>query len=194
MDSAEFSSKANAYLTEYVKIADAKAGAILAFAAAVGAVVSATSERMLTTARTAAWWAFWLGAVTAAAVAVSVLMTLVHTIDALSPRTGKAEHSLHSFPDIANMASEAYVNAVVALTPEAISRNYSLHNHTLAQIALAKFGSIEKAMCWLRIAVLAAFVLALLYACAGAAPDKTEVGRPQSSFDAQVSETSYLNI
>ncbi|WP_437795469.1 Pycsar system effector family protein [Sorangium sp. So ce693] len=165
---ADFSSKTNAYLTEYIKFADAKAGAILVFMTLVGAVVSATSERMLSTAYTAAWGAFVLGAIAAGAILVSVTMTLWYTVAALLPRTSNANQSLHSFPDIVKMQPEYYASSVLALTPESIARNYSFHNHALAKIAMAKYESVERAMRALRVALLAAFVVALLFAVANA--------------------------
>ncbi len=183
MDAAEFACKTNAYLTEYIKVADAKAAAILTFTALVGAVVSATSERVLTASRTAAPWLVGVSALILLAVAGTVAMILWHTFWTLLPRTQTANKSLNSFPDIASMSPEDFAKQVGSLTADTITTHYSLHNHTLATIANAKFESLKRAMRWLRLTLCATFALALLYAVTTSTSKgspKTEAGQQQS--------------
>ncbi|WP_437306119.1 Pycsar system effector family protein [Sorangium sp. So ce388] len=190
VDVSDFPSKTNAYLTEYIKFADAKAGAILVFITLVGAVVSATSERMLSAVRTAGWGAFALGAIAAVAILVSVTMALWHTAVALSPRTSNANKSLHSFPDIVKMQLEDYLSSVLVLTPESIANNYSIHNYALAKIAMAKYECIGRAMRALRVALLAAFAVALLFVVASASSASTTAATDTSKTQSGIGTKS----
>lgn len=189
MDPAEFASKTNAYLTEYIKIADTKAAAVVTFSAIIGGVLSATSERILVAARAAATWAFGAGAVIAIAVGVATIMGLWYAARALSPQTPNANRSVHSFPDIAAMEPQAFADEVAMLTPGDIARTYSMHNHALATIAAAKFKSVTCAIKALQIALVAAFFLGLVFVVASLArvskkADSTKGARPTSSVSA----------
>jgi hypothetical protein len=160
---SEFATKTNEYLTDYVKFADGKAGAIVTFVTLLGGLVAAEAEPVLRSARTASIWTFVLGAAVAAVVLISVLMTLWNAISAVSPRTEGAEQSLHSFPHIAQVSTNSFVDAVARMSDDDVVRHISQHNAALARIAKAKFGAIARAIFWLRIVLFATFALALLY-------------------------------
>jgi hypothetical protein len=167
MDQCEYASKTNSYLTEYIKFADAKAGAILVLVALVGGVVSVASKSLFSTVSDMGVAMIALATLLALVIAYAVTMTLVHTISALSPKTSDAQGSLNSFPDIAKLQPNLFADQVVAVTAEDIVRNYSRHNHALAVIVSTKFASIGSALKWLRIAILGTYLTAILYAGTG---------------------------
>jgi hypothetical protein len=183
---SKFSEQTNTYLTEYVKFADAKAGGIMTVTSAIGAVVAATSERVFAAARNVAPWVNTLGILVAALLAVAVVATLWFTIEALSPKTPAAGASLHSFPDIASMESATFVEKIVALTAAETTQHYALHNHTLANVAKEKFASVGNAIQCLRITLIAACVLAVIYAYSAASDKTSEPSKTQSSVGTTV--------
>lgn len=164
MTPPEFASKTNEYITSYIVFADTKAGAVLTFTSLLGVTAGFVAPVLLKAARTAGTPYFWGGWLAAASVTVGVTMTLWHCLAALTPRTPNAGKSLHSFPDIAAMRAADLVRDVAALTPAGSAEHLSLHNSTLAGVAMAKFMSLGKATWWLRIALLGTVASSVLFA------------------------------
>jgi len=164
MDTAEFGEKTRAYVTEYIKFADAKAGAIVALVGLVGGALGVSAKPMLG-AIASSHWSFGVLAVSLGVIAaVSGVMCLWHALDALSPRAPQAQRSLASFPDIARIDVDEYVAKARGLDTAGMANEYALVNSTIASIATAKFGSIRGSIWWLRILLLSTYVAALVYA------------------------------
>lgn len=151
------------YIGDYIKFADAKAGLILTFVAAVGAIVGATAPSAFAAAKTVNV-VFAVVLLTALLVtAGSMVFVTWYTIEAIYPRRPLANASLVSFPDIAAMTADDYANKVAQLSSAQALRDYSLHNATLARIAVAKFAAISRAMWCARIALFGAYAAAVTY-------------------------------
>ena len=147
---SEFASRTNAYLLDYIKFADAKAGAILTFAGVVGGGIASTAAKTLADARTVAAGIELGAAVVIGAVLVLAIGVAMFCLRALAPNTPGAA-SLTSFPDIARMPLDQYVGSVAGLTTdEAAAREYANHNWTLSRVAQSKFDAIKAATRWLR--------------------------------------------
>lgn len=151
------------YITDYIKFADAKAGLTLTFTAAVGSVVGATAPAVLAVAKDAGVVAVGFVGAAIAATAISVFMVLLHASAAISPRSDPAQASLVSFPDIARIPTDEYVERVAQASTEQSLRDYSLHNATLARIATAKFKALAMAMRWARFALFGAYATAVMF-------------------------------
>jgi hypothetical protein len=164
MDVGEFGEKTRSYVTDYIKFGDAKAGSIVALVGLIGGVLGASAKTLLATMAGSGWPLETFGALVGAAVAVSGVMCLWYSVDALAPRTPSAEKSLASFPDIATYTAKEYVERIAALDASGIAAEYARVNSTLAWIAKAKFDSIGKAMWWLRGLLLSTYLLVLTYA------------------------------
>lgn len=134
----------NAYLLDYIKFGDAKAGAILTLTIAAAGGAASTGPKALESAKTVGLGASLFTLALLAAVLVFALLVVRACVHALRPRVDSAK-SLHSFPDIASMSLDAYVDAVRALPEESISVQYCRHNWTLASVATAKFAEIARA-------------------------------------------------
>ena len=149
------------YITDYIKFGDAKAGAILTLALAAATILGGFADKSVGALQIAN---VFVGpaALFAAVFVVATTMTLWHLIAAIGPRTDAVGQSLASFPDIAVRSVEDYEAAHNSLSDEAIAREFARLNVQLAKIAKAKFGSVSRAIWWLRIQLLSGYVLFLL--------------------------------
>jgi hypothetical protein len=162
VDRIEYVRTTSAYITDYIKFGDTKAGAILGLVAVIAEAVAGSAPGALQTAAQAGNGTAYMTASVLAGVLISAALTAWHCVTALSPRTEKAA-SLNSFPDVAHLSAAAYVTQVSALPDDAaIAAEYSKHNWTLSNIAVKKFNSIGRAVGMLRVAILSAVVYALL--------------------------------
>jgi hypothetical protein len=158
----EFGENTRSYLTDYIKFADGKAGAVLtlgiAVASAAGAVADRTSQSFAHVNGAFSVVAILLGF----PVVVSTVMLILHAIRAIAPNTKSAQHSLASFPDIASMRPEDYVAACRGLSEDGAVEAYAQVNARLATIATAKFASITEAVWWLRVQVISTYAICLV--------------------------------
>ncbi|HKO53565.1 MAG TPA: Pycsar system effector family protein [Polyangiaceae bacterium] len=175
MNSCDFASKTNEYITSYIAAADTKAGALLTFVTILGTAVGFAAPTVLRSAHSAACIVYVIEWTIAAVVLVSVGGTLLHCLKALSPSTPSAGASLHSFPDLATMSPDEVVARVEMLTPADAAKNLSLHNVTLARIAQDKFRQLGLATRWLGVALAA--TLCMTYAFALIAVIAGEAGK-----------------
>lgn len=165
MDKSEFVASTNSYITDYIKFADVKAGALLTLSSLLAAGIGRLSFSLFDAlkGRDSCWcWVvtivvtIWFG--------VSLLGTLWMSLRALSPNLQKAKGSLRSFPDIAGRSCERYIQSSLELnSEEQIVSHFCAHNWMLSRIADAKFKALQYAVSWLRSAIIAAFTFALLY-------------------------------
>lgn len=162
-DAIEHARQVGLHISDYIKFADAKAGLILTFVAGVGALVGVTAPAALAASKEAHVMVLVMVAGAQILIAISVAMVLWHTMAAIYPRGDQAPASLVSFPDIARMRPDEYVDRVTQASADLVLRHYAMHNATLARIAVAKFVAISLAMRWARVALFAAYVAALAY-------------------------------
>ncbi len=135
MSPLEFASNTNDYITDYIKFADAKAGAVLTFITAIGAVVAATTDKVLLAARTASSLAFAVACVIASTILVSSLLSLWSAAVAISPRIPSAHKSLHSFVDLSKMSLTDAIQQISALSASDVAEEFIKHNVVLSGIA-----------------------------------------------------------
>lgn len=158
-----YAEKVNAYLTDYIKFGDAKAGALLTLIGLLGTVIGVTADNVLPRAANEPRWLAAI-LIAGACLVLGTVLTAWFSLNALSPSTPKANWSLNSFPDIALLASSAYVSKLRELDARTILEGYANHNVALAQIAAKKFRAIQRAVFWLRFALFGSFAYAILYA------------------------------
>ena len=164
MNKSEFVASTNSYITDYIKFADVKAGALLTLSSLLAAGIGRLSFGLFDSleGRDSCWC--WAITVVTIWVGVSLLGTLWMSLRALSPNLQKAKDSLRSFPDIAGCKCEDYTQSSLKLnSEEEIVSHFCAHNWTLSRIADAKFKALQCAVSWLRSAIIAAFTFALLY-------------------------------
>ena len=133
--SVEFLDFHEQYLSKYIQLADAKAGAA---AAALTAVLGA----MLT-------WDPWVGALTSPALSwgfgIAVLGALllvggaVMTFLVIVPRRPRASEGLIAWDAVAAMSEEGFAGAVRAAGPMGLARERLGHCHALARVCRQKY-------------------------------------------------------
>lgn len=162
MDRTEFAARNRDYVTDYIKFADAKAGAILTLGLAVSGLLGSLADKLATILTGAALPIKALTVVGGIVVVASTAMVVHNIVLALSPRTSGAAKSLASFPDIA--ADKAwYLEQCQQLAHETISTHFERHVAHLSSIATEKFDSIRRAVFWLQIQILGAYALVIFY-------------------------------
>lgn len=164
MDKIKFVASTNSYITDYIKFADLKAGALLTLSSLIAAGLGKFSDSLFDVlkGRDSCW--YWFTVIVIIFVGVSLLVTLWRTLSALHPNLKKAKDSLHSFPDIAARSCEDYTQSAKKLdSGEKIVSHFCAHNWTLSRIANAKFQALQRAFFWLRLAIVGAFFLFSLY-------------------------------
>jgi hypothetical protein len=149
-----FAKDVRAYVLDYIKVSDAKAGAVSTGVALVGAAVGSIAEKTLRGAHAQSPRSLVLVLVVLLLIVSSVVLTVIYTISTLLPRTPTAAGSLASFPDISKDQQATYVEKVCSLDEPSVAAEYAAHAWTLSHIALSKFGSLKKALRWFTLAVL----------------------------------------
>jgi hypothetical protein len=163
----EFAKGVREYLLDYIKFADAKAGAILTFLGILGAAVGTLAEKTaegLAKIQIGTWQVFALA--TLGGFLVGTVGTLACALRALKPRaSSKPEdgRSLASFPHIATMEVNDYVVAVAALNEDGIADQLARHTWILSRIAGTKYSSIAHAVVFLWVATLSAVAFTCCY-------------------------------
>lgn len=154
-DAVQYVRDTNAYITDYIKFGDAKAGAVLGFVTALGGVLVGSAPAVPWGHAGAAGWASLLLVLALAASFGCGILSAVFCILALAPNTPSAR-SLNSFPDIAHRSATEYHAQVLALAArDDLVSEYCWHNWTLANIANTKFRHIGRATRFLKFGVVA---------------------------------------
>lgn len=157
MDKNDYCQKTNAYMVDFIKFGDAKAGSILTLAGLIGGGVASKAEPIFTSA-------YKLCPIAGVFVGLNVLVILffmikvaIASLDALKPRVPVTEgQSLNSFPDIAKMNEKDFRDAVNAMSDTKIADNYATHNWTLSKLTLDKFTDIGNAVVNLKYVIFSA--------------------------------------
>lgn len=152
------------YVTDYIKFADAKAGAILGLALVIGGAVFPLANGIISDLNDVPFVVLMVLTAIALVVAVSTVMAVFHSVHAVAPRTGVAGNSVVSFPDIAIMDADDYHTTCARLTSDDLAVHYERLNKTLSNIAAIKFKAIQDSVWWLRVQIFSAYCLGLLFA------------------------------
>ncbi len=164
MDASEFGEKNRAYITEYIKFGDAKAGAIIALVTAVAGALGACAKAALHHVIVSSWMFAILAYAAGAVALVSGVLCLWRSLESLSPRTPRAGESLASFPDVAGLDPAELEKRSTTLDATGIAREYSRVNATLARISAEKFRLISKSVFWLKGLLLSTYLMVVIYA------------------------------
>lgn len=156
-----FGDDTRSYVAEFIRFADAKAGAILTFSALVASSIGTLSAKSLANYSQTHWAWSAVALVAAIPFVTATAMTLIRCIEAIAPRTSEASGSLASFPDVAKLPPERYAELCRALTPDALSDEFAKVNVQLSVVASAKYASIRQASHWLLAQVLSGYVIGL---------------------------------
>jgi Pycsar effector protein len=159
---SEFAADTRSYITDYIKFGDTKAGAVLTLALAVAGAVSTVFEKIIISVHGVSSCVVVLAVLSGGAVAVGTLVVVWFCVTALSPRVTPAGESLASFPDIA-ANPDAFLEQSKGLTDDEIPRHLEVHVAALAGVANAKFAAIRTAVAWLRVQIIGACLLFVLY-------------------------------
>ena len=160
----DFASDVRAYLLDYIKFADAKAGGALTFVALLGTSTAWLFGRGFNPLSHPEWSAMCLiGLVAALVTAVGLLGAACWSLRALAPRTPSVESSLASFPDIAKMKPLQFLEQATAITEAASSKEMAKHAYALARIADAKFAAIRVSVLYLWVAIPGAVALFVVH-------------------------------
>lgn len=162
MDRTDFAARTRDYVTDYIKFADAKAGAVLAVGLAVSGLLGSLTDRIAAVLGGVSRPVAVIAAVVALLVVASTAMVVHHIVEALSPSITSAKKSLASFPDIAADQSW-YLERCAQLTDRDIASELEQHVSHLSAIACSKFTHIAKAVWWLRIQILGAYTLVVFF-------------------------------
>jgi hypothetical protein len=160
----EFIRDTRAYVSEYIKFADEKAGAVITFVTVLGASVGFAANDFLAGLKASSVVWYVVGVIVGATVLLCAIMTPVHALAALAPNTNSDVMSLAAFPVIANLPPDEYIAKVIALSPDDVVTHYAAHNVILSGIATSKFSAIAAAMSWLRALLFGVFVMLAIYA------------------------------
>ncbi|MFT3925523.1 MAG: hypothetical protein QM778_23490 [Myxococcales bacterium] len=168
----EFARSNRDYASDYIKFADTKAAAVLAFATTVVGVIVAAANAALTTSIGTSYKVLLTAAATPAILSFVWIAHLA--LVALTARATLASKSLASFPDTALMSEEALMRDLQGLGESEIVGHYAKHTHTLSSIAVAKFRSINEAIWWTRLLLVFSLFFAIVFMAVSADPRSTD--------------------
>lgn len=144
MMTLEFAKFANSHTTEYIRLADAKAGILITLLSANLLVLIQRGGEYIAEGHTA-----WRLALVLCA-SLYALASLAVAVNIIRPRLFRNASSGHLFwEDVASQDKERYASTLPALTTETMFRQLGEHHHNLARAALRKYR-------WLRVAFLMA--------------------------------------
>jgi hypothetical protein len=166
MDRSEFAARNRDYVSDYIKFADAKAGAILAIGLAVSGLLGSLTDKIANLMTDASRPTMIVAVLVALVVVASTAMLVHNIVVALSPRTTASAKSLASFPDIA-ADPNWYLEQCQALVADNIAVHFEQHVAQLASIASVKFTHIRNAVFWLQCQILCAYALVVFYVVMG---------------------------
>lgn len=166
MDKNEYAKSVNSYVSEYVKFGDAKAGSVLGFIIALFGVMISLFSKVLPPLILSDTCHVIFFAIFVAIYVFFVVKTIIHSLNALSPKFNFASKSLNSFPDIATFdTGKEYSDEVTNLSENDFYVQFSKHNWILSKIAVAKFGEISKAIYNLKVSLFLSVGFSILYLC-----------------------------
>ncbi len=152
MNKNEYSHEINKYITDYIKLADAKAATILTFLAfSLGGMFSLTkfilsksSEENLSNYKIPI---FILGVIILLITLIFTLITIFKVFKAIKPDVERSSNSLNSFPNINEYKSvEEYTKEFSKITEDDISTEYSKHNWEISNICMNKNTNLSEAL------------------------------------------------
>jgi hypothetical protein len=154
MDNPEaFVWRTHAYINDYIRLADAKAGALFAvFGALVGVLVRQWAEGN----ESLTWWRMALFAAALASNAVVLIAALL----VVTPRTKKGEQGYVFWEHIRARSAAQYIEAVRELDDEGLYRAVASHTYEIAGVAYRKYRILKLAF-WVSFPALALSLLAL---------------------------------
>jgi hypothetical protein len=139
------------YINDYIRLADAKAGALFAiFGVLIGILV-----RQWTEGDEPATW--WRKALFASALFFGALV-LLYAVDVVKPRRRRAERGIIYWEDIKAYGKDVYRDVVRQRDEVGLYEAVSAHTYEIAEIAAAKYRSLGRAF----LAVYPAVALGLL--------------------------------
>jgi Family of unknown function (DUF5706) len=157
VDSVEFGEKNRAYISDFIKFADTKAGAIIALTAAICSLFGANATNIVAATKAAPLWLAVAAGIGGAVTLLSALLTVWFALKAITPDTGRTTASLASFPDIAALTEDAHCEQLAGLDEAGLIHNYALVNGRMARIACSKYEFIATAMTWMRLLLIASW-------------------------------------
>jgi hypothetical protein len=140
----EFASATTEYITDYIKFADAKAGATIGFVTLALGGTGVLFEKSLSDLRVGM---AILMSIALLIIFISSLVAIFYSIDALRPRSPTTTFkSIASFPDIAAMTEVEFLSAFAGQSTEGMVEARCYHNSILAKLAVAKYRSVSNAV------------------------------------------------
>lgn len=128
----------NAYVTDYIKFADAKAGAITAGSSAGLAALGALANTVLSKPALECGWHV-IAIICAVLGGLVLLGSVAFALMSLIPRVQASSGSLFSFPDICKRSLPDYVASLCGLDDRKALDQLSSQNHTLCVVLNTKF-------------------------------------------------------
>ena len=164
MNKVEFAKSTNSYITDYIKFADVKASVLLTVSGLLAGGLGKLSLGIFELLKNRDnCWCLVIAIIIILSVGICLFGTLWMSLKALKPDTKRGEPSLHSFPDIAERYKNNYTLSFMELSCDEIVSHFCSHNLTLSRIANAKYNDIRYAVSWLRLSIIAVFILGGFY-------------------------------
>jgi hypothetical protein len=151
----------NAYVTDYIKFADAKAGAITAGATA-GMVLVQTLSTSVLEAPALGCVARVFAYIFAIGGGLALLLAAAFSLCSLIPRIKKSNGSLFSFPDICGQDAPSYLSGLCSLDGKTAFEHLSNQNHNLCNVVSSKFTNQKRAVVCLLVSLPLIGLLAIL--------------------------------
>jgi hypothetical protein len=164
---AKYAKDVNAYVNDYIRFGDVKAGAVLTVVVAVVAAMGKALPAVLVAAKHSCP-ILVICVVLSVMASISAAVAILYCAFSLLPRVD-SQPSLNSFPDIAKKTPKDYATEIAALTEADIVSNLSEHNVAISRVAMQKFGHISTAVKALVVLLFVAFAIVVLFVFASVA-------------------------
>jgi energy-converting hydrogenase Eha subunit A len=155
-DASDFTWQTHSYINDYIRLGDAKAGALFAvFGVLVGILVTQWAD----SGDHESWWrvALFMSSMLLA------LIIMLCSLDVVRPRRRASRPGIIFWEDIVALKAADYARKISEASPEALVEEAALHTYDIARIAKIKFSRLRLAfflsvptlvLCFLSIAVL----------------------------------------
>lgn len=169
MNKNEYSHEINKYITDYIKLADAKAATVLTFLAfslggmfgLIKFILSKSSEESLSNYRVPI---FILGGFILVATLIFTLITILKVFKAIKPDVKRSTKSINSFPNINQFKTvDEYTKEISKISEDDISKEYSKHNWEISNICVEKHTNLGEAIDNFKLSIIG-MVLLLFFA------------------------------